>query len=97
MTVTNRDRAKLARDALESFRRATECDYETASATCSATLCTSADFHNFDFEAALIRAHAHYAEEKAEDVNGNFTKISCRQCGHADELACRDPRLGATY
>ena len=86
MTVTNCDRAEWARKALEVFRRETKCDYEDSLGDLLCDLMHLSDFHKFDFEAALIRAHAHYAEEKAEDVDGNSMSISCRQCGRADEL-----------
>ncbi len=34
MTVTNRDRAEWARNALGGFRRETKCDYEGSTAFC---------------------------------------------------------------
>jgi hypothetical protein len=86
MTVTNRQRAELARDALESFRRATNATTRTASATCSATSCTSATSTTSISRPLLSAPTPTMQRKKPEDVNGNFMNISCRQCGRADEL-----------
>jgi len=63
MTITNRDRAELARNALESFRRETKCDYEDSLGDLLCDLMHFGDFHNFDFDTALDRARHHYEEE----------------------------------
>jgi hypothetical protein len=67
MTVTNRDRAELARNALEGFRRETKCDYEDSLGDLLCDLMHFGDFHNFDFYAALDRARHHYKEELADE------------------------------
>jgi hypothetical protein len=68
MTVTNRDRGESARNALEGFRRETKCDYRDSLGDLLCDLMHFADFHNFDFDAALDRARRHYEEELANDT-----------------------------
>jgi hypothetical protein len=86
MTITNRDRAQGAHKALEAFRRETKCDYEDSLGDLLRDLMHFGDVHNFDFEAALIRARDGYAEERAAECTDNFMNIRCRECGNADKL-----------
>jgi hypothetical protein len=67
MTVTNKDRAEWARNALEGFRRETKCDYEDSLSDLLRDLMHFGDVHNFDFEAALTSARDGYAEERADE------------------------------
>ena len=63
MEPTNRDRATWARNALESFRRETHCDYEDSLSDILCDLMHFAGLYGFDFEAALIRARRHHQTE----------------------------------
>lgn len=86
MTVTDNERAEWARNALESFRRETNCDFGDSLGDLLCNLMHFADSNNFDFEAALTRARGHYVEEKDEERADNVMNIRCRKCGNADEL-----------
>lgn len=62
----NDKRSGWAGRALKAFRRATGADHEEALGDLLADLMHWADRHNFDFEAALFRAQAHYEAETTD-------------------------------
>ena len=66
MTITNLERARCAATALAAFRQETRCDHEDSLGDLLCDLMHWADAHDFDFEAALLRADSHYREERAE-------------------------------
>jgi hypothetical protein len=61
----NGDRAKWARAALRTFRKATGADVEEALGDLLADLMHWSDRNSFDFDAALERARTHYEAETA--------------------------------
>lgn len=61
----NDDRTEWAAAALRQFQRATGCDYEDSLGDLLSDLMHWSDRNNFDFEAALCRARAHYEAETA--------------------------------
>lgn len=65
---TNFNRAAWAAETLSVFRHRTGCDYEDALGDLLSDLMHWADQHEFDFEAALIRARDHHACEVAEEA-----------------------------
>jgi NTP pyrophosphatase (non-canonical NTP hydrolase) len=63
MEPTNHDRAAWASNALESFRRETQCDYEDSLSDLLCDLMHFANLYDCDFEAALMRARRHHQKE----------------------------------
>ena len=68
MTVTNRDRAKWAAEALRQFQDSTGADYQDALPDLLCDLMHWSDRENNNFQASLHRARKHYEAEKAEET-----------------------------
>jgi len=63
MTITNKDRAQWAAEALRKFMALSDTTHDESLGDLLCDLMHFADDNNFDFKAALHRARGHYAEE----------------------------------
>jgi len=66
MTITNKDRAQWAAEALRKFMALSDTTHDESLGDLLCDLMHFADDNNFDFKAALNRARGHYAEEYFE-------------------------------